>query len=152
MKMAAGREADATLERLLNFLEAVSRRESYLALLEEFPQSRYRLADFMRSSPWVADYLTQHPILLDEMLDARTLYAAPDWRALANQLRTALDDASGDAEKQMDTLRHFKHAQTLRLVAQDLAGTLPLETLSDDPARRPRQRRRCRALPDRVAR
>lgn len=31
----------------------------------------------------------------------------------------------------MDILRHFKHAQTIRLVAQDLAGTLPLETLSD---------------------
>jgi glutamate-ammonia-ligase adenylyltransferase len=31
----------------------------------------------------------------------------------------------------MDTLRHFKHAQTFRLLVQDLAGQLPLETLSD---------------------
>jgi glutamate-ammonia-ligase adenylyltransferase len=31
----------------------------------------------------------------------------------------------------MDILRHFKHAQTMRLLAQDLAGLLPLETLSD---------------------
>jgi glutamate-ammonia-ligase adenylyltransferase len=31
----------------------------------------------------------------------------------------------------MDILRHFKHAQTLRLIAQDLAGLLPIETLSD---------------------
>ncbi len=31
----------------------------------------------------------------------------------------------------METLRHFKQAQTIHLVAQDLAGTLPLETLSD---------------------
>jgi glutamate-ammonia-ligase adenylyltransferase len=129
---ATGRNADATLTRLLQFLEAVSRRESYLALLEEYPQARDRLADFMRSSPWVADYLTQHPILLDELLDARALYAAPDWRTLGGTLRAALDDASGDAEKQMDILRHFKHAQTLHLVAQDLAGTLSLETLSDD--------------------
>jgi len=37
----------------------------------------------------------------------------------------------GDTERQLDLLRHFKHAQTLRLVAQDLAGGLPLETLSD---------------------
>ena len=34
-------------------------------------------------------------------------------------------------EKQMDVLRHFKHVQTLHLLAQDLAGTLPLEKLSD---------------------
>ncbi len=31
----------------------------------------------------------------------------------------------------MDILRHFKQVQTLRLLTQDLAGTLPLETLSD---------------------
>ena len=46
-------------------------------------------------------------------------------------LRSQLDDATSDAERQMDSLRHFKHAQTMRLIAQDLAGTLPLETLSD---------------------
>ncbi|MBM3342537.1 MAG: bifunctional [glutamate--ammonia ligase]-adenylyl-L-tyrosine phosphorylase/[glutamate--ammonia-ligase] adenylyltransferase [Betaproteobacteria bacterium] len=128
---AAGENRDATLERLLQFLESVNRRESYLALLEEYPQSRRNLAELMRASPWVAQYLTLHPILLDELLDARALRSAPDWRALAQQLRATLDDAAGDAEKQMDALRHFKHAQTLRLVAQDLAGNLPLETLAD---------------------
>ncbi len=128
---AAGGNRDATLERLLQFLDSVSRRESYLALLEEYPQARRNLAELMRASPWVAQYLTQHPILLDELLDARTLHAVPDWRALAQTLRAALDEAGDDGEKQMDLLRHFKHAQTLRLVAQDLAGGLPLETLSD---------------------
>ena len=128
---AAGANRDAALERLLLFLESVSRRESYLALLEEYPQARTNLAELMRASPWVAQYLTQHPILLDELLDARSLYTPPDWRALTQQLRTTLDSAGGDAEKQMDMLRHFKHAQTLRLIAQDLAGNLPLETLSD---------------------
>ena len=33
--------------------------------------------------------------------------------------------------RQMDLLRHFRHAQTLHLLAQDLAGELPLEKLSD---------------------
>ncbi len=128
---AAGGSRDATLERLLNFLDGVNRRESYLALLEEYPQARTHLAELMRASPWVAQYLTQHPILLDELLDARSLQAPPDWHALAQDLRAALDSASGDTERQMDTLRHFKHAQTLRLIAQDLSGSLPLETLSD---------------------
>lgn len=122
---------DATLERILQLLEAVSRRESYLAMLEEYPQALSRLADMMSASPWVAQYLTQHPILLDELLDTRSLYAAPDWPELTRLLHIQLIDAAGDTEKQMDVLRHFKHAQTMRLVAQDLAGTLPLETLSD---------------------
>ncbi len=122
---------DATLERILELLESVSRRESYLALLEEYPQALARLADLVSASSWVAQYLAQHPILLDELLDARTLYASPDWPALTSMLHGQLDDAAADTERQMDILRHFKHAQTMRLVAQDLAGTLPLETLSD---------------------
>lgn len=128
---AAHANADATLERLLAFLESISRRESYLALLEEYPQAREQLAALMGASPWVAQYLTQYPILLDELLDARTLHAAPDWLVLATTLRENMNDAGGDTERQMDILRHFKHAQTLRLVAQDLSGELPLETLSD---------------------
>jgi glutamate-ammonia-ligase adenylyltransferase len=124
-------DPDATLERILQLFESVSRRESYLAMLEEYPQALARLAELMSASPWVAQYLTQHPILLDELLDTRTLYAAPDWPTLRQQLNANLGDAANDVEKQMDILRHFKHAQTMRMVAQDLAGTLPLEALSD---------------------
>ncbi|MFN7086090.1 MAG: bifunctional [glutamate--ammonia ligase]-adenylyl-L-tyrosine phosphorylase/[glutamate--ammonia-ligase] adenylyltransferase [Burkholderiales bacterium] len=122
---------DATLERILQLLESISRRESYLAMLEEYPVALTRVADLMSASPWVAQYLTQHPILLDELLDTRTLYAAPDWPQLRRALDAQLEDAADDIEKQMDVLRHFKHVQTIRLVAQDLGGTLPLETLSD---------------------
>ena len=127
----ARRDPDATLDRLLDLLDAVSRRGSYLALMVEYPQALARLADMMSASPWVAQYLTARPILLDELLDARTLYAAPHWPAAALQLRSLMDEAAGDTEKQMDTLRHFKHAHTVRLIAQDLSGELPLETLSD---------------------
>jgi [glutamine synthetase] adenylyltransferase / [glutamine synthetase]-adenylyl-L-tyrosine phosphorylase len=128
---AAYANRDATLERMLRLLESVSRREAYLALLEEYPQALARVAELMSASPWAAEYLTQHPILLDELLEPRTLFAPPDWSALALELRGTLDEAAGDAEKQMDALRHFKHVQTLHLLAQDLAGMLPLETLSD---------------------
>jgi glutamate-ammonia-ligase adenylyltransferase len=127
----AGKDADATLDRLLDLLESVSRRGSYLALLEEYPQALTRLAAMMGASQWVAQYLTQRPILLDELLDTRTLYAAPNWPAARDQLRAQMDDVAGDTEKQMDVLRHFKHAHTMRLIAQDLSGVLPLETLSD---------------------
>ena len=128
---AAQANRDATLERMLHLLESVSRREAYLALLEQYPHALARVAELMAASPWAAEYVTLHPILLDELLDTRTLYAAPDWHALTAGLRAQLDEAAGDTEKQMDVLRHFKHVQTLHLLAQDLAGTLPLETLSD---------------------
>ena len=127
----AAKNPEDTLERILLLLEAVSRREVYLVLLQEYPQALTLLADMVSASPWVAQYLTQHPILLDELLDTRTLHAAPDWPVLTRELDAQLDDAAGDIEKAMDLLRHFKHVQTIRLIAQDLAGTLPIETLSD---------------------
>src|SRR3990170_1356074 len=122
---------DATLERMLMLLESISRRESYLALLLQYPQTIERGAQLANASPWAADYLARHPILLDELLDTTTLFAAPDWPQLKSLVRRRLDEAAGDDERQMDELGHFKHAQTMRLLAQDLAGKLPLEKLSD---------------------
>ena len=122
---------DATLERLLELFEGISRREAYLALLHEYPHALDRVTNLMSTSPWVAQYITQHPILLDDLLDARSLLAAPDWDALRAELRGNLAAATDDIEQQMDMLRHFKNTQTLHCIAQDIAGTLPLEALSD---------------------
>ena len=119
-----------TLERLARVLQSIGRRESYLALLLEYPGALGRLAALAAASPWAADYLAQHPVLLDELI-SQEAFEAPDWKSLAAQLRQELDEAAGNTERQMDLLRHFKQVQTLRLLSQDLAGTLPLETLSD---------------------
>lgn len=131
--VAAARQSnpDATLEGLLGLLEAVSRRAAYLALLNEYPQALERVAKVASASRWACDYLTRHPIVLDELLDTRELYSAPDWGQAAQQLRQLLDDAEGDTERQMDVLRHFHHAMVFRLLAKDLEGLLPVETLAD---------------------
>ena len=126
-----GSVADVCAERLLNLFEAISRREAYLSLLLEYPQALDRVVDLMQASAWVAEYITQRPLLLDQLLDARTLMAPPDWPMLRSELRRLLDSEDGDTERQMDALRHFKHAQTLHLIAQDLGGQLTLEELSD---------------------
>ncbi|HEX7810805.1 MAG TPA: bifunctional [glutamate--ammonia ligase]-adenylyl-L-tyrosine phosphorylase/[glutamate--ammonia-ligase] adenylyltransferase, partial [Burkholderiales bacterium] len=128
----AGRlpDPDATFERGLRVIESIGRRESYLALLLEYPQALASLARLAAASPWAADYLAQHPILLDELI-APQQNQAPDWAGLRNALRASLEEHPGNTERQMDVLRHFKQTQTLRLLALDLAGQLPLETLSD---------------------
>jgi len=121
----------ATFVRLLALLEAVSRRSVYLALLIEHPPLLPRIAQLFGASAWAADYLSRHPMLLDELLDARTLLAASDWDAWRRELDTAMAARPDDTEWQMDALRHFKHAQTFRLLAQDLAGALTIERLAD---------------------
>lgn len=124
-------EPDATLSRLLILLEGVCRRASYLAFLAEYPQAMQRLARLVAASSWASEFLTLHPALLDELLDAREIYQPPQWRQLDQDLQTQLDDSAGDAERQLDVLRHAQQEQTFHLLAMDLQGLLPLETLSD---------------------
>ena len=122
---------EVTLMRVTDLLESICRRASYLALLAEHAQAMHLVVKLCSSSPWLANYLTQHPILLDELLDTRTLYAAPDFIVMRADLVMRLAEFEGDVERQMDTMRHFKHASVFRLAAQDINGELALETLSD---------------------
>lgn len=121
----------ATLGRLLDFFEAIARRAAYLALLTEYPHTLERVIRMMSASDWAAKYLTRHPILLDELLDDRTLHAAPDWPAFAREVQRQLDAMDGDTEQQMNVLRDLHHAQLFRLLAQDLEGALTVEKLAD---------------------
>ncbi len=127
--------ADTTLERILQLLESVSQRASYLSLLLEHPQALERVAKLASVSQWASGYLTQHPILLDELLNATDLQSTPDWSIskmeLAQQLKNTNAVGENDIEHQMDVLRHFHHSKVFQLLAKDLEGLLPLETLSD---------------------
>jgi glutamate-ammonia-ligase adenylyltransferase len=124
-------DPDATLSRLLSLLEAVSGRAAYLAFLAEYPLALQRLTRLVAASSWASEYLTLHPALLDELLDAREIYQPPQWQQLDHDLQTRLDDWAEDAERQLDVLRHTQQEQTFHLLAMDLQGLLPLETLSD---------------------
>ncbi len=128
---ATVRYPNLALCRTLDFLEVIARRTTYLALLEEYPQALGMVCKLCAASPWLAQYLTQHPVLLDELLDTRVLYAAPDFAALKNDLERRLQACGDDVEAKLDTLRQFKHAQSFRFAAQDVTGGLALETLSD---------------------
>lgn len=128
---ATEQNRDDALRRTLMLLEAISRRASYLAFLAEYPQALPRLIHILAASAWASEYLAQHPILLDELLDTRELYVAPDWPQLDAQLAMQLEVHHGDTEREMDVLRQFQQAQTFHLLAMDLHGVLPLEKLSD---------------------
>ncbi|MFN0315205.1 MAG: bifunctional [glutamate--ammonia ligase]-adenylyl-L-tyrosine phosphorylase/[glutamate--ammonia-ligase] adenylyltransferase, partial [Burkholderiales bacterium] len=121
---------DITFERLLNILESIGRREAYLALLLEYAGARERVVHLASASPWAASYLARHPVLLDELVSDRQP-EPPDWTALGKELRATLDQSGDGIERQMDLLRNFKQVHTFRLLIQDLAGQLPLESLSD---------------------
>jgi [glutamine synthetase] adenylyltransferase / [glutamine synthetase]-adenylyl-L-tyrosine phosphorylase len=120
-----------TLERFASLMQSISGRATYLALLAEYPAALRQLVRLLAASPWAAQMITRQPQLLDELIAPQHLMSVPDWKHLAMQLHDELDAHPGDTEAQMDALRRFKQVQTLHLLAQDVAGRLSLEALSD---------------------
>ncbi|MDR3352136.1 MAG: bifunctional [glutamate--ammonia ligase]-adenylyl-L-tyrosine phosphorylase/[glutamate--ammonia-ligase] adenylyltransferase [Zoogloeaceae bacterium] len=128
---AATAEPDLALARGLDFFEAIAGRGAYLALLQQYPQALRKVVDILVASSWAAEYLTRHPILLDELLDSRLLDAATDGQTFRQELEAQLAVVHGDTERELDVLRELHHAQVFRLLTQDLAGRHSLEQLSD---------------------
>jgi glutamate-ammonia-ligase adenylyltransferase len=121
-----------TLLRILPLVEAVLRRTAYFVLLVENPTALHELVVLCAASPWVSTQLAQHPVLLDELLNAGTLYVAPEKSALQRDLQQQLLRFEwSDLEGRMEALRYFKQAHVLRVVASEIGGTLPLMKVSD---------------------
>jgi glutamate-ammonia-ligase adenylyltransferase len=128
---AAGADPEATLVRGIDLFEAIASRAAYLALLAENPHALERVARTIGASSWAAQFLTLHPLLLDELLDDRVLYAPPDLDSFSKTLLLQLAAAGGDTERRMNLMREMHQAQVFRLLAQDLAGLLSVERLAD---------------------
>jgi len=120
------------LNRIVELLKAIERRINYLALLVENPAAITHLVRLADASPWITSFLARHPVLLDELLDPRTLYTPPEKSDLIKEVRKRLDQLSNqDFEHQIEALCIFKHVNTLRVAAADVSGALSLMRTSD---------------------
>ncbi|MDH4134182.1 MAG: bifunctional [glutamate--ammonia ligase]-adenylyl-L-tyrosine phosphorylase/[glutamate--ammonia-ligase] adenylyltransferase, partial [Gammaproteobacteria bacterium] len=125
-------EPATTLARLVNFIEAVGRRSVYLALLVENPLALSQLVKLCSASEWIAQYLSRHPILLDELMDPASLYAPLSAEALGGELRSRLMRLPvDDLEAQMEALREFHHGHVLRVAAADVGRGLAPEAIGE---------------------
>ena len=121
-----------TLSRVIGLVQAVLRRSAYLALLGENPKALQQLTLLCERSSWVADQLTAYPALLDELLDPRALYTAPNKDILQDHLRQhMLRVPDDDLEQQMEIIRYFVRSYTLRVAACELTDVMPLMQVSD---------------------
>lgn len=121
-----------TFARLAELIQAIARRSVYLSLLADHPATLQRLVDLYHASPWIARLITQQPLLLDELLDSRALFAPPDSDKLVQQLGVLLATHDpGDIERVMDTLRNFKNQQVLRVAASDIMDHFPIAEVSN---------------------
>jgi len=121
-----------TFLRVLGLVQRILRRSAYLALLVENSQALQQLCILCERSSWIADELVAYPALLDELLDSRTLYTAPDKQLLRDQLRQqTMRIASDDMEQQMEVIRYFCRSYALRVAACEVTDILPLMQVSD---------------------
>jgi glutamate-ammonia-ligase adenylyltransferase len=131
---AAGGVAEPleVLDRILTLIATIQRRTIYLSLLLEHPGALTHLVRLTAASPWIVTYLSRHPVLLDELLDTRTLYQPPVRRHMVAELSRRLGRIDGeDLEQQMEMLRVFKQGKMLRVAASDITDVLPLMRVSD---------------------
>ncbi|MGR8918645.1 MAG: bifunctional [glutamate--ammonia ligase]-adenylyl-L-tyrosine phosphorylase/[glutamate--ammonia-ligase] adenylyltransferase [Gammaproteobacteria bacterium] len=129
-RAAARALSTRAVEHLARLLHAIARRSVYMLFLADNPQALERLLELFDASPWIADQIVAHPLLLDELLDHRVLFAPPDEAALAELARAAIDPAEG-LERSMENLRAFRNQQVLRVAASDVTGHLPVAEVSN---------------------
>jgi glutamate-ammonia-ligase adenylyltransferase len=133
VQAAAGTdEPDTCLNRMIPLLESIMRRSAYMSLLVENTLALSQLVKLCAASPLISHQLARYPVLLDELLDPRSLYEVPgreQQQALLNQFLSAAEDT--DLEQQMNLLREFRQIATLHVAAADVTEVLPLMRIGD---------------------
>ncbi len=122
--------------RLVDWIEPLLRRESYLALLLERPKVHERLLRLLGAARWPARYLLLHPGVIDELANADMIeqrFEAAEFEHELDHRRASLS-ASGedDDETLLNLLRRAHHAEIFRTLARDVEGRLTVEQVADD--------------------
>lgn len=117
-------------ERVLQLIGAVSRRTAYLVLLLENANALREVVQLCTASPFVTEFLSKHPVLLDELLDG--IDEPPVKSVLQEELAQQLLRIDPDNfEEQMEALRYFKQSHTLQVAAAQISARLTVMKVSD---------------------
>ena len=126
---------DQIFLRFVNLLDVIAGRSTYVSLLCQYPAVTERVTRLLATSAWAANFLTAHPIILDELVDERSIVidndTVVDWSIWKDEVWTALKAVDGDQESQMNIIRDSHHGAVFRLLVADLEGRLTVERLAD---------------------
>ena len=134
--LLAGSVSEDAAIRIMDWIEPLLRRESYLALLLERPAVHARLLRLLGSAKWPAHYLLQHPGVIDELASDELLTSRFDANAFRQELNIRLASlkrtGEDDEETCLNVLRRAHHAEVFRTLARDVEGVLTVEQVADD--------------------
>ncbi len=124
-----------TLQRVLGLFDAVAGRSGYLQLLRDSEDTHANLVQLFALSPWLAEFVTNHPVVLDELLDiehAKIGGSANEiLQTLLAELKHYRDSGETDLGELMDAVRQFQHSRMVRIAAADINGLLTVMEVSD---------------------
>ena len=122
--------------RMLDWLEPLLRRESYLALLLERPRVHARLLRLLGAARWPARYLVRHPGVIDELASEAMLterFVPTEFeRELEARRESLASTGEDDDEALLNLLRRAHHAELFRTLARDVEGRISVEQVADD--------------------
>jgi [glutamine synthetase] adenylyltransferase / [glutamine synthetase]-adenylyl-L-tyrosine phosphorylase len=131
-----GRVSEEAALRMVDWIEPLLRRESYLALLWERPSVHERLLRLLGAARWPARYIIQHPGVIDELASDGLLterFSAEDYeRELEHRKRSLHITGEDDDETLLNLLRRAHHAELFRTLARDVEGALTVEQVADE--------------------
>ncbi len=130
------RASEEAASRLIDWMEPLLRRESYLAMLLERPAVHERLLRLLGAARWPARYLLQHPGVIDELASRSMMDERFDPVVFEAELETRrkalLASGDGDEEALLNLLRRAHHAEVFRTLARDAEAVLTVEQVADD--------------------
>ena len=107
-------------ERFMRLFSSIAGRSVYFELLYQNQALLEKLASLFEKSAWIADEVSQYPMLLENLLHPGDQNRF-DKSTLQQRLQTQLNNIEGDTELELDSLRLFKREQTLVIASAELA-------------------------------
>jgi [glutamine synthetase] adenylyltransferase / [glutamine synthetase]-adenylyl-L-tyrosine phosphorylase len=124
-------DPDQALAHMAELISAIGARTSFLALLEQNPETLKLLVGLFGASRYLSNFFLRHPELLDSLVRADLAVVRKDPASLEEGLASLLAAAS-DYETELDTLRRFHNEELLRIGVNDIHGLLEASQVEEE--------------------
>lgn len=118
--------------RFLRVLTAIGQRQTYFSLLAEHQQALQNLVTVCTKSEFISLQVSQHPVLLDELLDMHVFQSFPSMDSVREDVLTLSSQIKVlDTEEFLQQLIDIRNAQVFRIAVADAVGGLSIMKVSD---------------------
>ncbi len=122
---------DKTIVDILNAIDEISRRSSYLSLLKENKSALSLLVKIASFNQDIIENIIKYPVMIDDLIDTSQFIEPFDLSNPKITLIKQLRSNEGDIEEQMNQMRNFKHSMIFKLAIQEEMKIYPTEKISD---------------------